>query len=66
MQEDSGIEQGFETVDTGCIAQHEWYSGLRRAGFTRLEGLYIITRPSVEMARLSWHAQNDAEGGEAA
>ena len=50
-------------VDTSCIAQHEWYAGLRRSGFTRCEALYIVTRPSVEMARLEWNAQR-ADGGQ--
>lgn len=63
MADDVDQDYGGE-VDTACIAQHEWYMGLRRAGFTRLEGLYIITRPSVEVARLGWHAQHNAETDE--
>jgi hypothetical protein len=49
-------EQGLGVVNAACLAQHEWYASLRRAGFTRLESLYIVTRPSVETARMDWIA----------
>jgi len=50
--------QEYGLVNTACIAQHEWYAALRSAGFTRSEGLYIITRPSVESSRLEWLAMH--------
>jgi hypothetical protein len=52
MMDDLGL------VTAACVAQHEWYTSLRRAGFTRTEALYIVTRPSVESARLEWYAQH--------
>lgn len=51
---------GFGLVSTACISQHEWYTNLRGAGFTRYEALYIITRPSVEITRLEWASSRDA------
>lgn len=52
---------GYGLVSAACVSQHEWYSGLREAGFTRSEALYIITRPSVELARLQWTAERPGE-----
>lgn len=49
---------GYGLVSMACVSQHEWYSALRGAGFTRMEALYIITRPSAEMARQQWLAEN--------
>lgn len=49
---------GIGGLDGASISQHEWYASLRRGGFTRCEALYIITRPSVEFARLSWCAEH--------
>lgn len=56
MTDDASLNLGL--VNAACVAQHEWYHSLRRAGFTRLEALYIVTRPSVENARLEWIAQH--------
>jgi hypothetical protein len=58
-------QQGFGLISMACISQHEWYAALRSSGFTRLEALYIITRPSVESARLQWcadHPDGDEPG----
>ena len=61
---DSSIPpQGYGMVNAACVAQHEWYRGLRDSGFTRCEALYIVTRPSVEMARLEWGAGRE-DGGQ--
>lgn len=49
---------GFGLLNGSCVMQHEWFSALRQAGFSRMEALYIITRPSVEMTRLQWAAEN--------
>jgi hypothetical protein len=54
---------GYGMVSTACIAQHEWYAALREAGFTRCEALYIITRPSVETARLQWSSERQEGPG---
>lgn len=58
------VPQEFGVVDGACVAQHEWYSALRNAGFTRLEGLYIITRPSVELVRLQWETDHPGSLGQ--
>jgi hypothetical protein len=55
---------GFGQVTGMCVSQHEWYLSLRGAGFTRCEALYIITRPSVEITRLSWQAEHGDAGQE--
>lgn len=59
---DSPPGAGLGQLDVSAVSQHEWFASLRRAGFTRTEALYIVTRPSVEMIRLEWltahpHAQ---------
>jgi hypothetical protein len=56
---------GYGLVSSACISQHEWYTNLRQAGFSRSEALYIVTRPSVEITRLQWWADRadlDAPG----
>jgi hypothetical protein len=53
---------GYGLVNMACVAQHEWFSALRDAGFSRLEALYIVTRPSVESARLEWCDQHPDSG----
>ena len=52
---------GFGQVDEAAIGQHEWYAALRRAGFTRMEALYIVTRSLVETTRLEWTARQPGE-----
>jgi hypothetical protein len=44
-------------MDTSAIMYHEWFVSLRRAGFTRMEALYTLTRPIVETTRLEWVSQ---------
>jgi hypothetical protein len=55
---------GYGLVDAACVTQHEWFTALRAAGFTRLEALYIVTRPSVEMARQQWLAEHPSNCGD--
>jgi hypothetical protein len=56
------LPAGFGFIGIACVAQHEWFTSLREAGFTRTEALYIITRPAVETARLEWCAAQPDSG----
>lgn len=56
-------QAGVGMINGACVAQHEWYSALRLAGFTRCEALYVVTRPAVEMARLEW-CSRQPDGGQ--
>jgi hypothetical protein len=52
------VPPGTGLVDASCVALHEWYSSLRRAGFSRAEGLYVVTRGLAEAARMEWAASH--------
>jgi len=53
---------GLSPMAASAAGCHEWFTSLREAGFSRLESLYIITRPNVELVRLEWGAAR-SDGG---